>query len=153
MWLRLGGVATPTQKEMSSYVGRVVENLCVYFGPVDAAQFQWDCLWASGGLSVASQHLVKSGWPWGTGWYCCGCGMVLSFQPSYWSIESINLTLLALAATPLCTLLSILCFTDVWHVVLVPIALTQLLYYLNERGRGQKPPTRPWVIRGGRGPR
>ena len=35
----------------------------VYFGFVKAVWFLWDCLWASGGLPVASQHLIEKGNP------------------------------------------------------------------------------------------
>ena len=33
----------------------------MHFGFVEAVWFLWDCLWASGGLPVASQHLIKNG--------------------------------------------------------------------------------------------
>ena len=33
------------------------------FGYVEAVSFLWDCLWASGGLLVASQHFIENGCP------------------------------------------------------------------------------------------
>ena len=132
----VGGVVPPTQEVRWALVWAEWWKVCkVHFGPVNAVWFLWDCFWASGGLPVASQHLVENGCPWGTGWCCCGCGMALSFQPSFQSIESIMWTLPALAVTPLIkwTWLDILYLTYVFHVVLVPIAIPppiQLLCYL-----------------------
>ena len=47
-----------TGNEVSSFVGSVVEWLCVHFGIVEAVWFLWDCLWSSGGLLVSGQHLI-----------------------------------------------------------------------------------------------
>ena len=33
----------------------------MHFGLVEAVWFLWDCLSASGGLSVSSQHLIENG--------------------------------------------------------------------------------------------
>ena len=33
----------------------------MHFGVVRDVWFLWDCLWASGGLTVASQHLIENG--------------------------------------------------------------------------------------------
>ena len=35
----------------------------MHFGFVEAVWFLWDCLWASVGLPVASQHFIKNGGP------------------------------------------------------------------------------------------
>ncbi len=35
----------------------------MHFGSVKAVWFLWDCLWASDGLPVASQHLIEKGGP------------------------------------------------------------------------------------------
>ena len=37
-------------------------ELCA-FNLVKAVWFLWHCLWASGGLLVASQHLIENGGP------------------------------------------------------------------------------------------
>ena len=55
-----------TGNEVSTCVGGVVKRSrwsCVHFGFVEAVWFLWDCLWASGGLPVASQHFIKKGGP------------------------------------------------------------------------------------------
>ena len=47
--------STHTGNEVSSCV---VEQSCMHFGFVKAVWLLWDCLWASSGLPVASQHLI-----------------------------------------------------------------------------------------------
>ena len=96
--------STHTGNEVSSCVGGVVEQSwwnCVHFGFVKAVWFLWDCLWASGGLPVASQHLIEKGGPFGTGWCCCECGLAPPFRLSFQSLENMKWTHPALAATPL----------------------------------------------------
>ena len=39
--------------------------------------------WTSGGLLVASKHLIENRGPSGTGWCCYGCGLA----PPFWCIK------------------------------------------------------------------
>ena len=75
-----------------SCVGIVAErprSLCIL-----ALWMQWGSSGIVCRLPVANQHLVESGFLWGTGLCCCGCGMALSGLVS----GNINWTL---SATPL----------------------------------------------------
>ena len=100
VWLWDVVVASLTQEMRSALcVGSVMEPLwwiCVHFGSVKAVWFLRDCLWASGGLPVASQHIVENGGRVAQG--VVVVGVVWPFPSGFLTI--LKWTFLASTATP-----------------------------------------------------